>query len=705
MSNVSSDHSSGRSSRNSSVPSPITESTSQSAEVKIRFLEGSLINSEKMHAFVPNSRLENAKFNDKTSDLSLETGGNGGDRAIQMGDLGNRLRRAGSSCSSRSRSSNDSSKEFDSSLSKEILQKSKKTSQIIESIKREGLTEGSKSGEVWDESSPPRKSSTPLHEVLTQKQKDEIAEMMGDLKSKSNRPLTTEKVIEIIPIQDGMSIDEIKGYINECLKDYFSTGIITTRGISQQSVKSPVRRQLDLGAPLNSEQQQAVDVQSKVGNELERKRSLEEFIRRGRTEPPYWSSIRVNEIETAPDMESSNTKSASEENETVSNLDLNSSSTINGLSTKSLRTTDSESCEQPSTQSKRHLESCGVDGNPNVVENASDASVNKPYLKAETLNDKEAIKRVNEANIEYNWKCLESAVKGEDNLESDDSKRDFFDACKELSSQGQESVTLEETSSLVTAMGNQDECIGINAKASEDASESDVEMQKRNDETAKLKLKRMEKQSHANDFENDGDRNDVIVNGGLEGEKVEDSSAVGGGIFDDASYLEASAEMNFVPGICEQVSIGKHSNAKPIRKLRKANTIGPARMRRITSPKVKGTKSLNAKSSSSGETGDLLYGFKMNSPTIAYSTTSSIDTNQGYMFDDNDCVSDSEGETCTSEDVSEKEKIRSLLADLGVNDDIIGMKENHFSTPEVSCVLFYSISFPSDVLFSIKMAL
>ena len=762
---VSSEHSSGRSSRGSSTASPIVGRPDEDTEVKIKFLEGSSV--------FPERCLKSTEM-DRSKVGRTDGGSSDGERQIgvqQMVDFRERYGRSGSSCSSRSRSSNESTKGLDSILSREVAttrkSQSRSTREMLyrdqtvdtktkgyideptqrevtktrsysdepihrevtktrsysdEPIHRELTKTKSLTGEqshrevtklrsysdeplqreltktksLTSELMAPTKTSTPLKGVLTRKQKDEIAEMMSDLKSKSNRPLSTEKILEIIPIHDGMSVDEIKCYLNECLKDYFSMGIISTKNPTNNSVKSPIRTTLELGLHVDAENRnESCSMQSKLKNDLDRKKSLDEFLRRGRTEPPFWSSeispkkTKSRSIDTKFSTRINGTEAVNSSAEVEDGNQLNESENVdrkNRLSEEVATVlVQSVAVEKISGPPKGFIVSQGTVTNGYSVEigavHSDDAGLDDRAgnLRRAGSNDLEA---QIESQIVVDTKSKSPTVENENigaNSEKliDDSSRPFITG---LASSGD---AVEENM--------------VHRGADESSSKTDVNKSKSYIAEGVIDTSLPE----VNSSNNFGSHNEMetmdrapvddVINGVISGVILQDAPR--GEVSDDASTLEASNEMNFVPGICEEVSPAKHSEAKPIKKLRKANTIGPGIARRTASPRGKGsTKSLErdtfgrfkAKSSSSGETGDLLYGFRVESPSLANSTTSSIDTNQGYMFDGDDYVTDSEGETYTSGENSERERIRSLLADLGVNDDIIGLKEDHFSTPDVS---------------------
>ena len=677
-STFSSDHSSGRSSRGSSTASPITEPASENSEMKIKFLEG------------------NSMFGDKPkSDMGHTTDQEEGKGSVvqseeQLGIISRRtgsgFYRSGSTCSESSRSpcSNESAKYNDSSLFEDSLlpPKSHYNKRLLNEKTQTGNTE-SRIGE--GESVSPKRASPKLRNVLTQEQKDEIVNMMTDLKLKSNRPLSAEKILDVIPIPEGMAMNEVKSYLSECLKDYFSLGIITTRSLGQNSVTSPSRKSVGKDLSVDSSCQiQNISSQSKVGNDLERKRSLDEFIKRGRTEPPYWGNM-------ANDVKKSDFNARPTEKE--------SSITTENESVKSVDQVVRDHCEAPENILVKDEKICG---NLEAVVLKSDLN-GEPAKPASDLLEPKSDDRVDFRTEYAKGGLFQEKVNTESSFDAASkpagrnvNEENFEPDSEKLIVEHMTDHPCEPLEPHMTLTGKAANESVVKIDSSEERSDCFVDETTCNRVMGKdqLLLLREEYDTSLCKVNEVKDITEDSTNDDLKDVILEDADI--GERFEDASALEASNEINYVPGICEEISVSKHSEAKAITRLRKAHTIGPGIARKTTSPRVKSTKSLErdayaksrSKNSSSGDNNELLYGFRVNSPSLANSTTSSIDTSQGYMFDDDDYVTDSETDTYTSGENSEKDQIRSLLADLGVNDDIIGMKEDHFSTPEVRFLSF-----------------
>ena len=663
-SSFSSDHSSGRSSRGSSTTSPIVEPINEISQAKVKLLEGNSLLREKPSAFL-NPKIEHTTQRTRARGSSTEGEVQPGDVKKETDYFSSGSKRSESSGSERlsSPSSNEPAGDIgESSGEVSLTQKSRLDNQSLNSSNRTGDTE-SKSN--IDELISPMKTSSQFKNMLTAEQKDEIANMITDLKLKSNRPLTTEKILDIIPIPEGMTGDEVKSYLVKCLKDYFTLGIITTRKSGQNSITSPLRKSLGKDCPVDSESQvKNVSSQIKLGNDLERKKSLDEFIRRGRTEPPYWSSVASDVKGTDISSRTSENKivdcvaaAANDHNETVENSTETADTLRNEVERVAL---ESNMAEESAALSNGNLESKDNSKNKFKVECGEDR------LFEEDLNAKSQFD-ASSNNIENEIARANEGFLTDERLLSNANESELIRSGNSDGKVLQGRDVIEEKSGFFPEKTKSNSVLG-EEEPSSSKDKNDKNSRNKND------VRNVEESTSDNAL------SEFNMEDGIKGDR-----------FNDSSTIEDPNEVNYVPGICEDISPSKHSEAKPIKKLRKANTIGPGIARKSVSPRTTSTKSLErdsygrwrSKNSSSGETNELLYGFRMNSPSLAESTTSSIDTNQGYLFDDDDYVTDSEVETCTSGENSEKEKIRSILADLGVNDDIIGMKEDHFSTPDV----------------------
>jgi len=514
---------------------------------------------------------------------------------------------------------------------------------------------------------PPRSTSTQVRGVLTQEQKSEIAAIMADLKLKSNRPLTTEKILDMIPIPEGMTADEIKHYLSDCLKDYFSLGIITTRGPGHNFQPSPLRKSLNKDSPVDSiVKVEGVTSQGKLRSELERKKSLDEFIKRGRTEPPYWSSIANDSKDVCNDSRVTKKEINETSDKIVRDFRNSTENSADGEET---------SCDPSTELGLENVLAEGTSTLSNSIPNWNDNS--KSEVGALNGEDGSRAKR---ENAEHWCDAVNRPLAGngkKDNIKPKEDKTVTGGVMNVSEPLESHMTTVADT--VVNSFYNENFSViqSLVDEIEEDSMTGDDETRRgktyRNlsKETDTLKSK---EERTGIDFDSD----------------ITFDDRTNGEILEDNSTSDASNDINYVPGICEEVSVVRNSEAKPVAKMRKANTVGPGIKRASLSPKSRATRSvereayskLKSKSFSSGETNERLYGFRMNSPSLPDSTTSSIDTSQGYLFDDDEYFTDSEAETCTSGENNEKENIRSLLADLGVNDDIIGMKEDHFSTPD-----------------------
>ena len=670
MSSFSSGQSSGRSSHCSSTASPIAELRNDGSDVKVKLLEGtSMLQDSPSVCRGPNMEPNSEHVEER----SLLKEGRSSSINRQIDCVGSSSKRSGSSGSEGSRSpcSYESLRYTDSRSPTELLAQTSKCNYGLVDSK----TQSSSLGTINDKNEPlsPRSTSPQVRGVLTQEQKGEIAAIMADLKLKSNRPLTTEKILDMIPIPEGMTADEIKNYLSDCLKDYFSLGIITTRGLGHNSQSSPLKKSLGKDSPVDSEGKIGdVNSQGKLRNELERKKSLDEFIKRGRTEPPYWSSISNDSRDVSSDSKA-----------TKKELNESSDKIVRDFSNVTENSADEEekSCDTLTELGLENILAEGTSALSNGIPTWNDN--NRSEIKALKGEDNSY------AKLEHAEHCFDAV----DRLLVNDGKKDNIKVKEnEIATRGVINVSEPLESHMTSIADNM-----VNSIDNEDAGvmqslvgEIEEDNMTGDDETPRGENHRsLSKETDALKIKEEKTVNDL-------GRDITFDNRTSDEIFEENSTSDASNEVNYVPGICEEVSFVSQSEAKPVAKLRKANTIGPGIKRASLSPKSRATRNvereayskLKSKSFSSGEANERLYGFRMNSPSLPDSTTSSIDTSQGYLFDDDEYFTDSEAETCTSGENNEKENIRSLLADLGVNDDIIGMKEDHFSTPDVRYSLF-----------------
>ena len=170
-----------------------------------------------------------------------------------------------------------------------------------------------------------------------------------------------------------------------------------------------------------------------------------------------------------------------------------------------------------------------------------------------------------------------------------------------------------------------------------------------------------------------------------------------------------SYELNFVPGIHKD----EDNNSRPIRRRRtksemkpisstptnlprRSNTTKECRKSSFISPLSSSDHGVETRRRTFGSSGfgeRNLFPFNIKSGTFD-SAKSSLDTTQGLMFDPGYFMSDSESDTIeTSTSTEGTDPVRSILADLGVSDDIVGLKEDHFSSPDVSFFLAICLNF------------
>eukprot|EP00795_Rhopilema_esculentum_P001579 gene1579-16031_t len=685
MSHASSDRSSDYSSRSSSVISPLSprcESAGFAVKkadtgVDVKFLEGHLLKAEaKLNATDSAGlgiRAECAFDRSRSVNSSLSVDG--------LGRRGEFKARSNSSGSSRSRSSLESQRDstFDSSLSQEIASSYKGKSD--ESFKWPGVAaEGKINGAEDYTKLQADTSSTPRKYVLTEQQKGELVEMMRSLRFNSNRPLTTEKVLEMIPVQNNMSREEIKNYIDECLRDYFSMGIITT--MQKSPLKKPIKTETNIEVAVDPRVDGTCKESNKdkiPNNKLDldeinktKSQSLDNFLSEGRATVPLWSSMNT-EISKHKHGKSS---------------DLEKEAYFND--------------REPVVQNKIERDSIskfddGVDREDNFPKDKIETSVNTDSFQAASqLFEGNSVK--NNVKSDALIRCLSSDT--EIPVDKSNPRIDYsdIDEVKKRGTAGNELHRVDHVSA-------EDVLIDINS-----TSGLPVTQELENARTPVLLEKKsfasetsaFEKPSRTVDRTKPSVVNEVAINDALIDDLDDSIGLVNGNdnpFFEKGNeYAEKSFEPdlsidadepNFVPGIHDDPLAHTFSQAKPITRSRKANTIGNSNNRQSTPKSAKGPTSLDRetpgklkiKVPSSTEASDLLYGFRVKSPTFD-STKSSIDTSQGFLFDNDDYITDSDADTFTTGDNSERDRIRSLLADLGVNDDIIGMKEDHFATPD-----------------------
>ena len=687
MSHASSGRSSDYSSRSSSVispPSPRCDSAGFAVKKadpgeEVKFLEGHSLKSQAKFDATDSAghgiRAESALDRSRSVNSSLSVDG--------LGRRGEFKARSSSSGSSRSRSSLESQRDstFDSSLSQEIASSYKGKSD--ESFKWSGAAaEGKIDGAEDYTRLQAGTLSTPQKFVLTEQQKGELVEMMRSLRFNSNKPLTTEKVLEMIPVQKEMSREEIKNYIDECLRDYFSMGIITT--MQKSPLRKPIKTETNnevAGDPRVDGTCKESDKDKVPNNNLNldeinktKSQSLDNFLSEGRATVPIWSSVNT-EISKHKHGKSS---------ELVKEASFND--------------------REPVVQKKIERDSLskfdnGVDREDNFPKDKLETSVNKDSFQvASQLSGGNSV--VNNVKSDALIRCLSN----DNEIPVDRSNprieySDFNEVKKrgteenelhrvDRASSGDVHIDMNSTSGLPVAQELENaRTTGLLEKKSF-ASETSafVKPSKTLDRT---KSSVVYEETINDALIDDLDESIGLVNGN-DNDSFEKGNEYADKSFEPDLSINAD-EPNFVPGIHDDPLAHTFSQAKPITRF---NTIGHPSNRQSTPKSAKGPKSLDRetpgklkiKVPSSTEASDLLYGFRVKSPTFD-STKSSIDTSQGFLFDDDDYITDSDADTFTTGDNSERDRIRSLLADLGVNDDIIGMKEDHFATPDVSDIL------------------
>ena len=553
--------------------------------------------------------------------------------------------------------------------------------------------------------------SSPRNE-LPQNKKDELIQMMKNLRIKSNKPLTMDKILEIIPAHEAMSTEELKGYIDECLLDYFSMGIITTKGATLAPKASPLKQAverkqsketIDLNkSAVGAESSSLVDVKTAEGSmhphktsllrkpverklseqscnskepvalvarrslgnvkvslekpksdsdTKERSKSLDEFLRRGRTQPPYWSSrgisseTRRSQPESNGSLKIEDAKSEGEIVSGVSSVKRKLDFDDKGFSVK-------QDHSEMAVVRTASMQNSGVIENGETIDHiVTIGSDSQNGYKTEGIENVKPIETdiygLYASENRVNHKTENEQKTSNTIVETDETtvvkEIDTTETPGEVDSQSLDSRTVQ-------LLGLQTHDFLILTHETEAS-----------DEPSKTNFKKIVSNSSSNVKH-----------------------------LQDTSCTPEDDDLNFVPGIHDDSETTKHSQARPITRATKANTIGPIRSKSSVPSSRKGqAKSLEGvRTHSSSDPKSLLYGFQMNSPTFD-STRSSIDTAQGYLYGDDDYVTDSETDTYGSGDNSEKEKIRTILADLGVNDDIIGLKEDHFATPDVSPIDCY----------------
>ena len=719
-SNVSSDHSSEYSSGRSSLVSPHVdmmdgEVPGNDAEVNGKFLEG------ESHVAEP----EVVPFNGSRSKFTLDVGDN--DLKMSKHNENGIVRRADSTLHS-NESINQSEKSLstgckleslESTLSKEIVSQQKLENDTLRQAEgcdgdMYGRTDTSHDIEkITEVRQRMERISSPRNE-LSQNKKDELIEMMKNLRIKSNKPLTMDKILEIIPAHEGMSTDELKGYINECMLDYFSMGIITTKGATLAPKASPSKKAVErkqsketidlnksaVGAELssltdvktaegpthphktsplrkpverklseqtcNSKESVAVVERRSLGNvkislekpksesdAKERSKSLDEFLRRGRTQPPYWSSRGIS---------SETRRSQSERNGSLKIEDaISEGEKVSGInSVKRKLDFDDKGLRVKQDQNEGSVVRTESMQNSGIIENG------------ETIDDIVAI----DSNSQNGYE-----TEGNENVKpiETDIETDIYGFYASENRVNHKTENEQKTSNIIVPTN--ETAVLKERNVTETPGEADSQScDSRTVQEPGLQTHDFIILTHETEVSEEPSKSDlkkIVSNSGSKIEHLEQ----------DISGTPEDDDLNFVPGIHDDSETTKHSQARPITRARKANTIGPIRSKSSTPSSRKGqAKSLEGvRAHSSSDPKSLLYGFQMNSPAFD-STRSSIDTTQGYLYGDDDYVTDSETDTYGSGDNSEKEKIRTILADLGVNDDIIGLKEDHFATPDVSDV-------------------
>eukprot|EP00794_Sanderia_malayensis_P018739 gene18740-20628_t len=440
---------------------------------------------------------------------------------------------------------------------------------------------------------------------LSEENKIEIRNILSDLQQLSCRPLPVEKILEVIPHQDGLTDSELKNYLNEYIANYYSLGII-----SNKSHKTTRHGSFDSRKDRASEKTTTWRT-SKLDSATSSTSTPKSGVRISRSMSESFSkNLRIDQA----------------------SILFNSEGLIDGTEKYGDKT------PQP--------------GSDDVCDSVNEADVDNPLLTA--CSDSEIRLSVAKDDNEQDNEAGKHHIREDEDAQQHASVTSAEDdSLRHVSSGITRENDIENDNDVVDPILPEKTLATCSASvAIDDVNAAELSLDEI-DVASERDLSHVQKEANSTELP-------------------------GTGITEDSDF-------NFVPGIYEEPKC--LSKTRPILSQR-SNTIGGLRQSSIETHSVPSRSlgnSASLRSTKIAPTGtsdseELLYGFMINSPSQG-SPHSSVNTTQGLIFDDDNCVSDST-ETFDSTETDEKEQIRNILADLGVNDDIIGLKEDHFATPD-----------------------